>query len=174
MEQIWMPDTCECVVRETWWRYFCTDCNYFNEVDTWCSYHNEYKPPSQNGVYQNCEHNTDEPQRVHTFKSFDHKCQWHDGLNDQAAYNRLKHDNWKKNDAITEFLEFMGYEGRWVEFRETYLDTSVYPNGWYYTGTGNDRICHFVMKGLNPGQINSLQRRIDNRIGADEIAIESA
>lgn len=171
MEQIWSPDTCECVVRETWWRYFCTDCNYFNSNNTWCSYHNEYKPPSSNGVYQNCDNNTDEPERIHTLKSFDYKCSHHANLPDGGAYAQVKHDNFKKNDALDDLMVYLG-SSDFNEFRDTYLDTSTYPQGFYYTGSGDMVVIHFVTKDLNQGQINSWQRRVDNRFGEGEIIIE--
>ena len=168
MEQVWSPDTCGCVVRETWWRYFCTDCSVYYNPDTgWCNYWNKAV-----GSRDNCEHNSDEPARVHALKSFDHKCEYHNMLNDAACYAQVKRDNFKKNDAVTEFLEYMGYEGRYNEFKETYLDTSTYSEGWYYTVENDMRVCHFVMKNMTQGQKVALQTQLDNRIGEGEVILD--
>ena len=82
-----------------------------------------------------------------------------------------KSDNWNKNTTIEELMEMI-HEPQWNSLREKYLDTSTYPDGWYYSGEGDSRVVHFVTKGLNAGQKNSLQNRADNRIGEGKVVIE--
>ena len=170
--QRYAPDTCECIIEESWWRYFCSDCTtYFNAATNWCNYHNR-----ATNARDNCEFNSDEPDHLDkqkTLISFVNKCQHHQ-MSDQGAYNQLKKDNFNKNDSMTEMIEFFGYEdaGGWDAFKDEMLDTTTYPDGYYYTGTGTERVCHFVMKGLTQGQLNSLQTRLDNRLGVGEIVVE--
>lgn len=162
------PDTCGCVWEESWMRYFCSDCSqYFNSATNWCNYHNRATI-----ARNNCEFNSDEPKpRVHSWYQTHVKCAEHSGLTGQAAYTHGRSQMQTKNWSFGEILEELA-SSNYDELRENFLDTSLYPLGWYFSGTDDTRILHIVTKNLNAGQINAVQVRVDNRVGSGKVVIE--